>query len=141
MTGVTAISHEGKSELTMQPEKNTVLDALRKTIDEPTLANARALESVLRGEGTPSRVFGRLNQKSSIYAAGESDRGITERIANAFDASVTAARRLSGMHASDASLTPRNAAQRFLNPDRDACDWRPVEKSADFGIALYPILA
>ncbi len=117
----------------MEPEKDAVLSALRQTIDEPTLANARALESVLRRVGMPAKVFGRLNQKSSIDAAAESDRGITERIANAFDASVTAARRLSGMHSSDASLTPRNAAQRFLNPDRDACDWRPIEKSVDFG--------
>src|SRR6185503_20340636 len=22
---------------------------------------------------------------------------------------------------------------RFLNPDRDTCDWRPVEKRAEFG--------
>jgi hypothetical protein len=44
-----------------------------------------------------AKVFGRLNQKSSIDAAAESDRGITERIANAFDASVTAARLLSGV--------------------------------------------
>jgi len=117
----------------MEPEKDAVLSALRQTIDEPTLAHARALESVLRRVGMPAKVFGRLNQKSSIDAAAESDRGITERIANAFDASVTAARRLSGMHSSDASLTPRNAAQRFLNPDRDACDWRPVETSVDFG--------
>jgi len=117
----------------MEPEKDAVLTALRQTIDEPTLASARALESVLRRVGTLAKVFGRLNQKSSIDAAAESDRGITERIANAFDASVTAARRLSGLHSSDASLTPRNAAQRFLNPDRDACDWRPVEKSVDFG--------
>lgn len=80
-----------------------------------------------------AKVFGRLNQKSSIDAAAESDRGITERIANAFDASVTAAGRLSGMDSSDPSLTPRNAAQRFLNPDRDACDWRPVEKTVAFG--------
>src|SRR5258707_14283907 len=117
----------------MELEKDAVLTGLRQTIEQPSLASARALESVLRGEGTPAKVFGRLNQKSSIDAAAESDRGITERIANAFDASVTAARLLSGMASSDASLTPRNAAQRFLNPDRDACDWRPVEKNVDFG--------
>src|SRR6267143_2653994 len=114
---------------TMKPEKDAVLTALQQTIDEPTLDNARGLESVLRRVGKPAKVFGRLNQKSSIDAAAESDRGITERIANAFDASVTAARRLSGMQTSDASLAPRNAAQRFLNPDRDTCDWRPVEES------------
>lgn len=117
----------------MELEKDAVLTALRQTIEQPTLASARALESVLRRVGMPSKVFGRLNQKSSIDAAAESDRGITERIANAFDASVTAARQLSGMRNSEASLTPRNAAQRFLNSDRDACDWHPVEKSVEFG--------
>ncbi len=132
-----AISFEGKrtepiKHLTMEPE-DAVITALREAIDEPTLAKARALESALRRAGASSKVFGRLNQKASIDAAAESDRGITERIANAFDASVTAARRLSGMRVSDASLTPRNAAQRFLNPDRDTCDWRPVEKGVDFG--------
>jgi hypothetical protein len=71
---------------------------LRQAIDEPTLTHARSLESALRRVGTTAKVFGRLNQKSSIDAAAESDRAITERIANAFDASVTAARRLSGMH-------------------------------------------
>jgi hypothetical protein len=117
----------------MEHENNSVLTALRQTVEQPTLVNARALESALRRAGVSSKVFGRLNQKASIDAAAESDRGITERIANAFDASVTAAMRLSGIHASDASLTPRNAAQRFLNPDRDTCDWRPVDKRVDFG--------
>jgi hypothetical protein len=112
---------------------NAVLTALRQTVDQPTLANARVLEAALRQAGVSAKVFARLNQKSSIDAASESDRGITERIANAFDASLTAARRLSGMHSSDASLTPRPAAQRFLNPDRDSCDWRPVDKDVDFG--------
>lgn len=131
MTGINAISYDGREEFTIEPEQDAVLTALRQTIDEPTLTHARALESVLRRVGMPAKVFGRLNQKSSIDAAAESDRGITERLANAFDASVTAARRLSGMNSSDASLTPRNAAQRFLNPDRDSCDWRPVEKKLD----------
>jgi hypothetical protein len=112
----------------MKSEKDAVHSALRQAIDEPTLTHARSLESVLRRGGTPAKVFGRLNQKSSIDAAAESDRGITERIANAFDASVTAARRLSGVHTSDASLTPRNAAERFLNPNRDA-----VVRFMDFG--------
>jgi hypothetical protein len=118
----------------MEPEaRDAVLTALRQTVDQPTLANARALESTLRRAGVSARVFGRLNQKSSIDAASESDRGMTERIANAFDASLTAARRLSGINSSESSLTPRNAAQRFLNPDRDSCDWHPVDKSLDFG--------
>lgn len=118
----------------MEPEaRDAVLTILRQTVDQPTLANARALESTLRRAGVSAKVFGRLNQKSSIDAASESDRGMTERIANAFDASLTAARRSSGIHSSEASLTPRNAAQRFLNPDRDSCDWRPVDKGVQFG--------
>lgn len=105
--------------------KLNVEAALRKLFEQPLLENARILEKTLREAGFPSKVFGRLNQKSSIEAAAESDRGITERIANGFDASLTAARLLSGMDRSDVALPPRNAAQRFLNPDREACDWRP----------------
>ena len=88
MAGINEVSYDGKEDLTIEPEKDAILAALRQTIDEPTLAHARALESVLRRAGTSAKVFGRLNQKSSFYAAAESDRGITERIANAFDASV-----------------------------------------------------
>ncbi len=118
----------------MTPEAGgAVLASLRETVERPTLANARSLESALRRAGLPAKVFGRLNQKSSIDAAAESDRGITERIANAFDASLTAARRLSGIRSSDASLTPRIAAQRFLNPDRESCDWQPIHKGVAFG--------
>ena len=39
-----------------------------------------------------SKLLGRVNQKSSIDAAGQSDRGIAERVANAFDACAQAAR-------------------------------------------------
>ena len=62
----------------MKPEaEGNVLEALRATIDNPALATARALEANLRQAGASTRVFGRLNQKSSIEAAAESDRGIT----------------------------------------------------------------
>jgi hypothetical protein len=89
---------------------------LRKTITHPCLANSRELEEHLVAERFQRKVFGRFNQKSSIDAASESDRGITERLSNAFDASLTAARRLAGYVQSDRTFTPRNAAQRFLNP-------------------------
>lgn len=46
----------------MKREKDAVLTALRQAIDEPTLAHARSLESVLRRVGMPAKVFGRLNR-------------------------------------------------------------------------------
>lgn len=104
---------------------SNVLDVLRQLITAPSLAQARQLESALRSAGFSSRLFGRLNQKSSIDAAAESDRGIVERIANSFDASLTAARKLAGLNRSEATLTPRIAAQRFLNANTDSCIWEP----------------
>jgi hypothetical protein len=68
----------------------------------------------LREQNFERQIFGRLNQKSSIEAASESDRGIVERLANAFDSSLTAARLAFGIERSDKTLTPRNAAQRFF---------------------------
>lgn len=56
----------------MKSEKDAVHSALRQAIDEPTLTHARSLESALRRVGTTAKVFGRLNQKSSIDAAAES---------------------------------------------------------------------
>ncbi len=110
----------------------TVIDALQRAIETPTLANARQLETALRESGCPSKLFGRMNQKSSIDAAAESDRGVTERIANAFDASLTTARRLAGISHSDPTLRPRAAAQRFLNPDTNNCLWQPQSTKIDF---------
>jgi len=72
-------------------------------------------------------VFGRINQKSSIEAASESDRGVTERLANAFDTSLTAARLASGITRSDPSLTPRSAAKRFFCAKETACEWQPTD--------------
>lgn len=113
----------------LSPETVTVL---RKTIINPCLKNSRELEEHLIAESFQKKVFGRLNQKSSIDAASESDRGITERQSNAFDASPTAARKLAGYAQSDRTFTPRNAAQRFLNPNRDDSIWKPTYKEIAF---------
>lgn len=109
-----------------------IIEILRKTIADPCLENSRKLEEHLIAEGFQRKIFGRLNQKSSIDAASESDRGITERLSNAFDASLTAARKLAGYAKSDRTFTPRNAAQRFLNPNRDDSSWNPTYKEIAF---------
>lgn len=114
---------------TLSPD---TINILRETIDQPRLANSRKLEAHLTAKGFQRKIFGRFNQKSSIDAASESDRGVTERLSNAFDASLTAARRLAGYAQSDRSLTPRNAAQRFLNPNRDDANWTPQYKEISF---------
>ena len=58
----------------------------------PSLDLARQLEQQLAGLGYRKMVFGgRINQKASIEAASEGDRGAVERLANAFDAALTAA--------------------------------------------------
>lgn len=110
---------------------NTIA-ALRKAIETPTLANARGLEIHLTQMNFNRVVFGRFNQKSSIDAASESDRGITERLSNAFDASLTAARLLAGVAKSDKSLTPRVAVERFLNPNTGDAEWTPQFASIMF---------
>ena len=104
-----------------------IKDALRAVIEHPSLEPARALEEVLTLLFS-KRVFGRINQKSSIEAASESDRGITERLANAFDTSLTAARLAVGIAQSDRSFTPRNAAQRFFCSSPDQCEWSPQDQ-------------
>ena len=101
--------------------------ALNAVIAHPLLEHARELEAAL----TPlfaKRVFGRINQKSSIEAASESDRGVTERLANAFDTSLTAARLAAGIERSDRTFTPRNAAQRFFCLNADQCEWSPQDQ-------------
>src|SRR3954464_6960580 len=90
-----------------------VKSAFQTLIKSPSLENSRSLEEILRRENYEKQIFGRINQKSSIEAASESDRGITERLANALDASLTAARLALGVP-SDKKLTPRVAAQRFF---------------------------
>lgn len=116
--------------------KNMQLDIqeiLHKIIENPSLKYARELERGLVNHNYNKIVFGgRVNQKSSIEAASESDRGVTERIANAFDASLTAARKLAGFSESDPTLTPRIAVQRFLNPNREECVWDPQYSAISF---------
>ncbi len=106
--------------------------ALGAALAQPTLSASRALEEVLRREGFENRVFGRVNQKASLEANSESDRGIAERLANAFDASLTAARLAVGI-ASTKDLTPRKAAQRLFSPTKDRCEWKPPDKRVSFG--------
>jgi hypothetical protein len=107
---------------------NAVKEAFRAVIGEPCLNQARALEKTLREENFERQIFGRINQKSSIEAASESDRGIVERLANAFDSSLTAARLASGIERSDKTLTPRNAAQKFFCPRPELSEWTPTDR-------------
>jgi hypothetical protein len=118
-----------------------IKDALREAVTRPLLENSRALEAQLTAI-FQKRVFGRINQKASIEAASESDRGVTERLANAFDASLTAARLASGIAKSDRTLTPRNAAQRFFCMNAEQCEWAPgdprIESIAKPIIEFWP---
>lgn len=110
---------------------------LSQLMAAPSLALARQLELELASHGYRKMVFGgRINQKASIEAASEGDRGAVERLANAFDASLTAARIVSEAGTSDSSLTPRKAAQRFLNPNPDSCDWNPQYSKIDFEMPI-----
>lgn len=102
-----------------------VKEALTNILQHPCLATSRALEQSLLAANYGRQVFGRVNQKSSIEAASESDRGVTERLANAFDASLTAARIASDIQRSDKSLTPRNAARKFFCARTEASEWLP----------------
>ena len=87
---------------------------------------------ILQAKFNSKLIGGRQNQKSSIEAAGESDRPITERLANAFDASLTAARLLAGIAKSEKDMKPRVAAQRFLNSNTDSCAWEPQYDAIQF---------
>lgn len=110
---------------------------LSQLMASPSLALARQLEQELTSLEYRKMIFGgRINQKASIEAASEGDRGLVERLANAFDASLTAARIVSGTGAGDSSLTPRKAAQRFLNPDLDNCEWNSQNSKIDFGMPV-----
>jgi hypothetical protein len=105
-----------------------IREALRLAISSPSLLTARQLEETLRNGQLQRLIFGRPNQKSSIEAASESDRGIAERLSNAFDASLKAARYAVGMTETNRSLTPRIVAQRLLNPKPEECKWDPQDK-------------
>jgi len=106
----------------------SVHEALVTLLKSPSLRKARALEDALRSSGAGRRVFGRINQKASLEANSESDRGIAERLANAFDASLTAARLAVGIGKSTKELTPRKAAQRFFSPTKDKSEWKPQDQ-------------
>lgn len=110
---------------TMISKAPAVIAALRKTIEDPCLDSARALEDAIRHAGAQSVVFGRMNQKSSVEAASDSDRGATERLANAFDASLKACRSILS-EAPSKTLTPRAAAKRYLNGGDDSAVWQPT---------------
>ena len=76
--------------MTIPKSVQTILSQL---IDSPSLDSARKLEQELTSLNYRKLIFGgRINQKASIEAASEGDRGVVERLANAFDASLTAAR-------------------------------------------------
>lgn len=108
-----------------------VLRRLNSLLSSPGLAKARELEDSLKKTGFKSLVFGRVNQRSSVEANSESDRGVVERLVNSFDASLTAARRALGLLPSR-DLSPRNAAQRFLCPNNQVCDWSPTDPRIDW---------
>lgn len=115
----------------------SVQTILSQLMAAPSLDLARQLEQQLAGLGYRKEVFGgRINQKASIEAASEGDRGAVERLANAVDAALTAARLVSGTGASDSSLTPRKAAQRFPSPNPDSCDWNPQHSKIDFEMPI-----
>src|SRR6266542_3059575 len=123
------------------PLSENIKDALRSAIGNPSLEGARRLENALTAT-FGKRVFGRINQKASIEAASESDRGVTERLANAFDASLTAGRLAIGIEKSDRTLTPRNAAQQFFCLAPEQCEWTPqnerIQKIAKPTIEFWP---
>jgi len=98
---------------TSKPISSELLARLNAAIKEPSLEGARALESALENAGFQAHVFGRYNQRASIEANAESDRGVAERLANAFDASLTAARVTMGQK-SERALTPRKRRSEVL---------------------------
>jgi hypothetical protein len=67
---------------------------------------------------------------------------MTERLANAFDASLTAARLAAGIARSDRTLTPRNVSQRFFCLNAEQCEWVPqderIQAIAKPGIEFWP---
>lgn len=107
-----------------------VISCLNDVVEKPSLQGARVLESTLRAAQYRSVIFGRHNQRASIELNAESDRGIAERLANAFDASLTAARLAMGQR-SERGLTPRNAAQRYFCPDPTKSEWQAQSEKLD----------
>jgi hypothetical protein len=119
---------------------SSVVKSLCQVIENPCLAMARELEKSLLDAGFGRKLLGRVNQKSSIDAAGQSDRGIAERIANAFDACAEAARIVAGVERSP-DLGPRVAVKRFLNPNEELCVWEPQDTAIQFGKPLVQFWA
>jgi hypothetical protein len=115
----------GGSEQTSSTAAN-VIAKLGEALKTPNLRTARQLEDALIAAGYKRRVFGRNNQSASLEANAESDRGAAERLANAYDTELKAARLALGL-ASDPSLMPRNAAQRFFCPNLNKCEWDPQD--------------
>jgi hypothetical protein len=109
---------------TSKPVSGDLLARLNATIKTPLLENSRSLEAALDAAGFRPVIFGRHNQRASIEANAESDRGAAERLANGFDGSLTAARIALGQK-SERSLTPRNAAQRYFCSDPTKSEWHP----------------
>lgn len=117
---------------------NEVKQALKNLLTDPKLSSARRLEEVLNAQNYRKKLFGRTNQIASIDAASESDRGITERLANSFDASLKAARQDAGL-SSSRELTPRECARRFLSPDPTKCEWSPQRQIDAFNMPYVKI--
>jgi len=114
------------------PVHGEILSSLQALVREPRLINSRALEKALIKSGHHRILFGRYNQRSSVEANSESDRGIAERLANAFDATLTAARMAAGFTKSDRWMTPRNVAERFICRSTDKCEWHPNQELENF---------
>jgi hypothetical protein len=112
----------------MSPSLDTnVVAALKQLVESPCLDHARHLEKLLRDGGYGKRVFSRFNQKSSVEAASQSDRGIAERLSNAFDASLKAARFAVGRESTDRKDSPRRVAGELLNGMIERAEWRPTD--------------
>jgi hypothetical protein len=112
---------------TLNSVSGETLKLLNALVTAPSLDASRALERHLRKSAFHPQVFGRHNQRASIEANAESDRGIAERLANAFDASLTAARVAMGQK----SERSRNAAQRYFCPDTEKSEWRPQSEKLE----------
>lgn len=115
-----------------------IQETLNRLLGAPNLSNARQLEKVLREANLGQKLLGRANQKSSVDAASESDRGFIERLANAFDASLTAAR-VAAKVPSNKSLTPRACAERFLCPTTEDASWNPTVEQENFKMPMVQV--
>ena len=115
-----------------------VIAVLKALLGKPTLENSRALEKTLMDLGFKKKILGRLNLKSSIEAASESDCGIAERLANAFDASLTAACTAVGAEERDRTLRPRSSAQKLVCSEVERCECNPSDERIRFEKPVIP---